>query len=1380
MMQQPISRKFNPFNFYLGLSGRIDWKRFWGSWFMVLTGLLVTIFMAACTGDPATSTPPEPEVVATAAPDISTPTAADGTTGTPTVVPTATPTPTLAPTATPTPAPTPTAMPTPTPTPAPLGVGDFLQKCEAEIGPLVATLAAAFESADVNGDADVEDITWGELAVLTDTIQTAYGGLEPPPELREYHDANLQSIRAFSEGALAHPSEDSFVEDLAALVIELVGVLFVIGFDESKTQEERDRLMEEATNEKFNELFGPEFLTVSEAVDAAKAALDKETLALVEASSCYSDSISSGEGQETDTPTPTPEAVPTPTPAPPFTGPRSREAGGPFTSVSTGSFHTCMVKPNGTVVCWGSNEDWQGSFAGQAMPPDGVFASVSAGARFTCGVRTDGSVECWGQDTQGETSPPSLSFTSVSAGALHACGVTVGGSVECWGDNEDGQSTPPEGTFASVSAGADYTCGIKADGFVECWGNDGDSYDFFNHDSPPGGEFISVSAGVFHTCGVRTNGFVECWGSDSDGEATPPQGSFTSVEVGYGYTCGVKTDGTIACWGNNAEGKATPPEGVFISVSTAVDHTCAVESGGAVVCWGGDEYGQATPLGAPIPTPTPAPTTADTDGVGSDRTALAALYNATEGVNWENNENWLSDVPFGEWYGVITDADGRVTELELSDNHLIGEIPPELGSITNLIQLNLSSNQLSGCVPNSLQDRLDMGISDLGGLPFCSDAASIAPTPIPASTSQSGNGKYDADGDGLIEISNLEQLNAVRYDLNGDGTLDWASGYSGYYDAFPIGATEAVCHNCNGFELTRSLNFKEADSYASGAVNTQWTVGSGWEPTGNSEARFLAIFDGNGHTISNVYIFRIADSHYGNAVGLFGYIGSTSLISKVGLLDVDLTGLNNVGGLVGEGSGTIRDCYTTGRVSGKEHVGGLVGRNDGTITESHSSANVSGSKEWPDEHVGGLTGFNSGTISDSYATGTVSGHYNVGGLVGSNGGRSSAIKGSYATGSVSGQDYVGGLTGISHGSIDVSYATGNVLGANDVGGLAAINYGTISRSYSTGRIEAYFNAGGLVGENSGTITASYTMSSVSSSGVNIGGEHTSGIGGLAGFNEGAIRASYAVGSVSGRGVTVGGLIGANGPSGTIIASYATGRALSSGEHEYVGGLIGSNSGEVTAGFWDTQTSGNETAVGYGESTGTGGKITSELQSPPGYTGIYSDWEEAGGFWDFGTSSQYPALEVDFDGDGAATWQEFGKQRSRAIPSPTSSQGGTLETTPEPLAASFPASPFQSARHKGDDDRPQVIVAFNRPVRSFGKDTPSVSVAGAVVSGVHRHQEGGLENAWLFFLDPAGTGEIRFALVVGRSCDGGGICTKEGNILEVAPEARTLSGPGPDE
>ena len=50
-----------------------------------------------------------------------------------------------------------------------------------------------------------------------------------------------------------------------------------------------------------------------------------------------------------------------------------------------------------------------------------------------------------------------------------------------------------------------------------------------------------------------------------------------------------------------------------------------------------------------------------------DRAALAALYNATDGANWRNNTNWRSDKPLGEWYGVTTDAQGRVTDLELQE-----------------------------------------------------------------------------------------------------------------------------------------------------------------------------------------------------------------------------------------------------------------------------------------------------------------------------------------------------------------------------------------------------------------------------------------------------------------------------------------------------------------------------------------------------------------------------------------------------------------------------------------------------------------------------------------------------------------------------------------
>ena len=126
---------------------------------------------------------------------------------------------------------------------------------------------------------------------------------------------------------------------------------------------------------------------------------------------------------------------------------------------------------------------------------------------------------------------------------------------------------------------------------------------------------------------------------------------------------------------------------------------------------------------------------------------------------------------------------------------------------------------------------------------------------------------------------------------------------------------------------------------------------------------------------------------------------------------------------------------------------------------------------------------------------------------------------------------------------------------------------------------------------------------------------------------------------------------------------------------------------------------------------------------------------------------------------------------------TSAATGAVAARPAPLTATFPASPFQSSRHKGDDDRPQVIVAFNLPVQSFDKTTPSVSLTGATVSSLVRHEEDGLENAWVFFLDPEGNDDVVFTLVAGQSCDGGGICTREGKMLS---EGGTITLPGPDE
>jgi len=159
-------------------------------------------------------------------------------------------------------------------------------------------------------------------------------------------------------------------------------------------------------------------------------------------------------------------------------------------------------------------------------------------------------------------------------------------------------------------------------------------------------------------------------------------------------------------------------------------------------------------------------------------------------------------------------------------------------------------------------------------------------------------------------------------------------------------------------------------------ASDMWGGYYGFVPIGNNATPFTGTFNGQNHTITGLAINHFWQDY----VGLFGYIGSGSSVSNVGLVGGTVTGGRDTGSLVGYNKGIISDSYAGVSVAGSYGVGGLVGWNsEGTIETSYATGNVSGAGD-----VGGLLGGNYlGPIQNVYATGSTNGKYAVGGLVGS-------------------------------------------------------------------------------------------------------------------------------------------------------------------------------------------------------------------------------------------------------------------------------------------------------------------------------------------------------------------------------------------------------------
>lgn len=229
-----------------------------------------------------------------------------------------------------------------------------------------------------------------------------------------------------------------------------------------------------------------------------------------------------------------------------------------------------------------------------------------------------------------------------------------------------------------------------------------------------------------------------------------------------------------------------------------------------------------------------------------------------------------------------------------------------------------------------------------------------------------------------------------------------------------------------------------------------------WTPIGTEKSRYTGTFDGNGHTISGIYIN--ASENY---QGLFGCIGDinnsgTGTVKNLGIEDSWISGGDNVGGIAGHSYGSITGCYNKGEVRGGDNVGGIVGYSYLGIKDCYNKGSISGGS-----NVGGVAGYSGGSVTGCHNDGTVIGSGNrIGGIMGEGGSLSSAISKCYNTGSVSGEKgTVGGISGGIVLGTSNCYNAGTISG-KEAYGITAGNLSGVVNSYNIGKVYGHAILGG--------------------------------------------------------------------------------------------------------------------------------------------------------------------------------------------------------------------------------------------------------------------------------------------------------------------------------
>ena len=326
---------------------------------------------------------------------------------------------------------------------------------------------------------------------------------------------------------------------------------------------------------------------------------------------------------------------------------------------SSDSIHTCAIRTDGTMWCWGRNSSGElgdGTTVDRLSPVQvsDRWSQASAGSPMTCAIALDGNLSCWGNNYYGKLglgfganrlAPTRMAgegwaavatVSSTNSGLRHICATRTDGTLWCWGTGPLGDGTTQSSPvpiqlggadWAGVAVGQGFSCAIKHDASLWCWGTNnmgqvsaaapatGTRNTALTPTQLPGSSWTNVSTGFDHACGIKADTTLWCWGSiTSTGAMAQVTGSsWDKVSAGGNYTCATKTDQSLWCWGsatqaiglgNKTADAPTQLEGTWTSVSASLGSTGALKSDGSIWSWGADAYnakglvlnGSATPI----------------------------------------------------------------------------------------------------------------------------------------------------------------------------------------------------------------------------------------------------------------------------------------------------------------------------------------------------------------------------------------------------------------------------------------------------------------------------------------------------------------------------------------------------------------------------------------------------------------------------------------------------------------------------------------------------------------------------------------------------------------------------------------------------------------